>query len=186
LSLAKRARRWLGKLRKRNDIVEFVKLMLGEQAARIFEELYKIGDEVNDEEIAKRLGLKLNEVRRQLYLLSEQGLVSYRRTKGRNGEWYTYYWKIERDRLLGIIKSRKLITLSKLKERLKYEETNTFYICPNCGIRFTFDEALENGFRCPRCGTSLEFFDNTEIIGFLRRKIRELEKIVSNEERKRK
>ena len=91
-------------MRKRNDVVEFVKLMLGEQAAKIFAELYKIGEEVNDEEIARRLGLKLNEVRRQLYLLSEQGLVSYRRTKGKNGEWYTYYWRIEKDRLLGIIR----------------------------------------------------------------------------------
>jgi len=171
-------------LRKRNDIVEFVKLMLGEQAAKIFAELYKICEEVNDEEIAKRLGLKLNEVRRQLYLLSEQGLVSYRRTKGKNGEWYTYYWRIEKDRLLGIIRSRKMITLNKLRERLRYEETNTFYICPNCGIRFTFDEALENGFGCPRCGTSLEYFDNSKIVEFLRRKIAELEKIVYSEEKR--
>jgi len=170
-------------LKRKNDIIEFVKLMLGEQAAKIFAELYKIGEEVNDEEIAKRLGLKLNVVRKQLYLLSEQGLVSYRRTKGKNGEWYTYYWRIERDRLLGIIRSRKMITLNKLRERLRYEETNTFYICPNCGVRFTFDEALENGFRCPRCGMSLEYFDNSRIVEFLRRKIAELEKIVYSEEK---
>jgi len=170
-------------LKRKNDIIEFVKLMVGEQAAKIFAELYKIGEEVNDEEIAKRLGLKLNVVRKQLYLLSEQGLVSYRRTKGKNGEWYTYYWRIERDRLLGIIRSRKMITLNKLRERLRYEETNTFYICPNCGVRFTFDEALENGFRCPRCGMSLEYFDNSRIVEFLRRKIAELEKIVYSEEK---
>ena len=77
-----------------------------------------------------------------------------------------------------------MITLNKLRERLRYEETNTFYICPNCGIRFTFDEALENGFRCPRCGTSLEYFDNSKIVEFLRRKIAELEKIVYSEEKR--
>lgn len=162
--------------KRKNSIIEFVKKMLGDEAAKIFAELFKASDEVNDEELAKKLSLKLNEVRRQLYSLSEQGLVTYRRTKGKNGEWYTYYWRVEKERLLGIIKTRKTITLSKLKERLRYEENNTFYICPNCGIRFTFEEALENGFKCPRCNSSLEYFDNSEIVHFLKEKIRELEK----------
>jgi len=161
---------------RRNSIVEFVRLMLGDDAARIFEELYKSEGEVNDEDIARKLGLKLNEVRKQLYFLSEQGLVSYRRTRGRNGEWYTYYWRVDKNRLLGIIKTRKQITLMKLKERLNFEESHTFYLCLNCNIRFTFEEALENAFKCPRCGSSLEYFDNKEIVEFLREKIAELEK----------
>ncbi len=153
--------------------------MFDEKAARIFEYIYKRLDEVQDEEIARELGLKLNEVRRILYALSEQGFVSYRRVRDKNTGWYTYYWRVRKDEILSLIQSRKKVVLSKLKLRLQAEETNTFYECPTDGTRYTFDEALENEFRCPRCGSQLVYADNSNIIRVLKKYINILERELS-------
>lgn len=162
-----------------NPVVKLIELMFDEKAARIFEYIYKRLDEVQDEEIARELGLKLNEVRRILYALSEQGFVSYRRVRDKNTGWYTYYWRVRKDEILSLIQSRKKVVLSKLKLRLQAEETNTFYECPTDGTRYTFDEALENEFRCPRCGSQLVYADNSNIIRVLKKYINILERELS-------
>ncbi len=162
-----------------NPVAKLIELMFNEKAAKIFEYIYKRFDEVQDEEIARELGLKLNEVRRTLYALSEQGFVSYRRVRDKNTGWYTYYWRVRKDEILSLIQARKKVVLSKLKLRLQAEESNTFYECPADGTRYTFDEALENEFRCPRCGSQLVYVDNSSIIQVLKKYINLLEKELS-------
>ncbi len=161
---------------KEDPIVRIVRLMLGEVAAKIFEHLYKNTSEIRDDEIAEALDFKLNSVRRNLYLLSEHGLVTYRRVRSKETGWYMYYWKINRESVQSIINARKHMVLKKLKERLAYEENNAFYICPLDGSRYTFDEALENEFKCSRCGAGLVYYDNADIVNYLKERIRKLEK----------
>jgi len=163
----------------KNPIVRLVELMLGEKAGKIFEYIYKRLDEVQDEEIARELGLKLNEVRKLLYQLSEQGLVSYRRVRDKSTSWYTYYWRVRKDEIPSLIQFRKKITLSKLKLRLKAEESTTYYECPVDKTRYSFDEALENEFRCPRCGSQLVYVDNSDIIDVLKKYIALLEREIA-------
>jgi len=165
-------------------VVEVVEYMLGDKATSIFKYLLDKGGEALDDEIARNVGLKLNEVRRALYALSEQGLVSYRRVRDKDTGWYIYYWTVNRSQIPQIIKHRKKVTLMKLKERLKFEEENDFYICPEDGTRYTFDEALENEFKCYRCGSPLVHFDNEHLIEALKKRIAELEKLLKEEESK--
>ena len=163
-------------------VVDVVESMFGEKTTEVFRYLLERSGEVLDEEIAKTLGLKLNEVRRALYALSEQGLVSYRRVRDKNTGWYIYYWSVNRGQIPQIVRQRKKVTIYKLRERLKFEEENEFYVCPQDNTRYTFDEALENEFKCYRCGTPLAHFDNKTLVLALKRKIAQLERLLREEE----
>ena len=157
-----------------------VERMYGPEVKKVLEYMANNGSEVTDEEIAKALGYRVNIVRKALYLLLEQNMVVYRRTRSRDTGWYVYYWKINDEQLESVLQQRKKEVLKKLRERLAYEEENTFFICPNDKTRYTFDEALENDFICPRCGTPLIEYDNSSIVMFLKKKIQEIEKDVSS------
>ena len=66
--------------------------------------------------------------------------------------------------------------MSKLQERLDYEESNMFFTCnnPECP-RVTFQEAMDNNFECESCKGRLEAFENDQLIKVLKEKIVELE-----------
>jgi transcription initiation factor TFIIE subunit alpha len=69
---------------------------------------------------------------------------------------------------------KRRVMESKLRERLKFEEDNYFFVCRNCqdaNNKFNFDRAFELNFRCPDCGGSLEAQDNKDLIHFLKEKI---------------
>ena len=158
-----------------------IEKMYGSEARSVLEYLLEKNKEVKDEEIAEGTGLKINAVRRALYLLLEHNLVSYRRIRDRNSGWYIYYWQVNIDQMNAILYSRKKMVLDKLKARLQYEENNDFYICPNDGSRYTFDEAMDNDFRCPRCGAMLEHEDNTKYKEILRKRIAIIEEELKRE-----
>lgn len=161
----------------------YIENLYGSETKRVLEYMLNKHGEVTDEVISQETGLKINIVRRALYNLLEQGLLSYRRVRDRNSGWFIYYWSLNMDKLNTILLSRKKMLLDKLRKRLQFEENNEFYICPLDGARYVFSEAVENDFRCPRCGEMLTYEDNADAIRFLRRKISEIEEELRREER---
>ncbi len=164
----------------KNDVfVSVVEELVGEDAVRVAIALSK-RKEATDEEISQETGIKLNDVRKILYKLHNFNLATYRRIRDDNTGWFTYFWKINKERIYDLIKSRKKLVLEKLKERLEYEKSKMFFYCPNDGdTRLTFEEAMESSFKCPKCGNMLQHFDNSEIIKVLEEKIKELEKEIN-------
>jgi len=158
-----------------------IERMYGPEARRVLEYLLEKNREVKDEEIAEETGLRINTVRRALYLLLEHSLVMYRRVRDRNSGWYIYYWQVNVDQINAILYARKKMVLEKLKARLRYEESNEFYVCPNDGSRYTFDEAVDNDFRCPRCGAMLDYEDNSRYKEVLRKRIAIIEEELKRE-----
>lgn len=131
--------------------------------------------EPDDEEI-----LKLNTVRKTLYKLYGEKLAQFRRIRDKSTGWFIYYWWHQFDLLEDILRDKRKLLQLKLRNRLKFEENNYFYVCSNCeekSIRYNFDEAFELNFRCPQCGESLEAQDNSEVIEFIKEKIVALQKI---------
>ncbi len=90
--------------------------------------------------------------------------------------WFVYRWKAQRDQTDGFIQTQRRKVLNRLKQRLDYEESHEFYRCgtPTCATR-TFEDAMENFFKCPVCGKSLNRLDNEELKGALRWKINQLQ-----------
>ena len=137
--------------------------------ARLKGENSDISFEANDAEF-----LKLNTVRKTLYKLYSGKLAQFRRIRDKSTGWFIYYWWHEFDLFEEILMEKRRLMESKLRERLKFEENNYFFVCKDCqdsNNKFNFDRAFELNFRCPDCGGQLEAQDNKELIHFLKKKI---------------
>ena len=138
--------------------------------------------EITDEEVAKRMGIRVNLVRKILYELYENRVVSYRRVRDEHSGWYVYYWRIEPERALDYFNNNKRLLLQKLEERLETERSTMFFGCGNGDPKLPFELAAENDFKCPRCGSKLEPYDNSSVVTALERQIESLrEHLVRNQ-----
>ncbi len=143
--------------------------------ARMKELNPEIGFEENGVEV-----LKLNTVRKTLYKLYKGKLAQFRRRRDKSTGWFIYYWWHEFDLFEEILMEKKRTVEIKLRERLKFEENNYFFVCKNCPdstLKFNFDSAFELNFKCPNCSGPLEAQDNQEMIQFLKEKIVLIEKL---------
>ncbi|MFB6310491.1 MAG: transcription factor E [Salinirussus sp.] len=127
--------------------------------------------EVTDEELAEELGLELNDVRRALFILYENDLASYRRLRDEDSGWLTYLWTFEYEKIPEQLEGEMYRLHEALEQRLEYEETNEFYLCEHCGIRFEFGEAMDFGFECPECGNQVEAMENTRLREAMERRL---------------
>ena len=150
---------------------------LGEEDAVILIEHLKSVEEITDDEIANKTGIRLNSVRKILYKLYDHSLVSLRRTRDPKTGWFIFHWKLQPDQLEGFILSQKRRDLEKLSVRLDYEKTHDFYFCGNQECkRVPFEDAVELVFHCSGCGEPLVHFGNEKMIDKLSEKVEVLRK----------
>ncbi len=155
-------------------LVKLAYKVLGRTAAEIMKVLIERG-EATDEELKDILGIDEAEVRKVLHSLFEAQLVRYRRVRDSKQGWYVYYWRPTEEAVEIILEDRRRRALSVLKRRLEYEKSGNYYICPSCGQKYTFDQAMDLMFRCSECGALLEAYDNTPVIAILEDWIAKLE-----------
>ncbi|RLI27352.1 MAG: transcription factor [Candidatus Hecatellales archaeon] len=154
----------------------------GEVAVKLVSELKKRGRATEDD-LAKNTNIKLNELRKTLFTLQKFSIITPEIVQDKGSGWMIFYWRLREDQLESIIRTQKRRVLEKLRERLEYEREHDFYVCvnPRCGVRYTFEEAMERMFRCSKCGSPLEHYDNTQIIAVLEDKIAKLEAEIKRE-----
>ena len=157
-------------IRRKEILVELGELALGKAAKEILELLLNKG-EMTDEDIAKATGISVNDVRRTLHKLFEMRLVRYRRMRDPKVGWYTYFWRVTDERPEIVLEHRKRKVIDKLKELLRHETENMFFVCNRCNIRYTYNEALSNMFQCPKCKDYLEEYDNSSLVNTLKKLI---------------
>ncbi|MCX8204241.1 MAG: transcription factor [Candidatus Nezhaarchaeota archaeon] len=130
---------------------------------------------LTDEAIASKTLLRINQVRKILYSLLNNQLVTYKKIRDEASGWYTYYWMLNKEGVEGLVLLKKRQVFRKLQERLEFEKDRDLYRCPQCeNSLLSFDEAFETYFRCPNCGQQLENYDNSKIIKVLEAKISRL------------
>lgn len=157
-----------------------VERLIDADARKVFETLYEEGDELSEYDIIEKTGLRSSVVRRVLNLLAEKGFVVYRKQRHPEKGRLVFYWKINYEGLPAVIESRKKQALERLRALLASEEETQYFVCPLDGTRYTFDEALEYEFTCPRCGTPLQPDEDRDMrIEILRRYIAMLEAEIS-------
>ncbi len=160
-------------------LMKVAELFDGEEAVKVVNILKDV-DEITDDEIVSRTGIRLNNVRKILYKLYDHSLVSLRRSRDENTGWFIFHWKLQPDQLQGFISNQKRRVLEKLETRLEYEKNHDFYYCYTIGCRrISFEEAMEVLFRCPTCNKPLMHFDNSRIIETLTKKAEQLRKEMS-------
>jgi len=159
-----------------DTLVKVAGMLGGEPYIRVARAILN-NEDTTDEEIASATGLKINMVRRILYDLFGRSLITGIRVREPKKGWYVYRWRVQRDQVDAFVNSLKRKTLKRLKVRLKYEQSHQFYRCKDkTHRRLTFEEAVENLFRCPQCGNPVELVSNDELIRALKWKIKQLEK----------
>jgi transcription initiation factor TFIIE subunit alpha len=157
-------------------IIDSVTELLGDDALKVV--LYlKDKKRVSEFDVAKLLKVDINEARAILYRLYEHNLVLFERDKDKKKGWYITFWDYAEDNIKHFYKKYHQEKLDKLKERLKNEEKNDYYICANACVRMDFDKASEISFKCPECGSLLNPMDNKRTKEFINERIKEIEKL---------
>jgi len=138
----------------------------GENTLQIIKNFY---GSLSDEEISKKLELKISDVRATLNKLHSVGLVDYVRKKDSETGWYSYLWSLNKEKM------NKWIEEEVYASGIKINNGEEMYFCPSCGSDslIHFNEATECEFRCPLCNKSLEFLDEIKASEFfeLRKKL---------------
>lgn len=130
----------------------------GENALAIVRNFY--GNH-SDEELAKKLKLKISDVRATLNKLHNEGLVNYIREKDNETGWYSYSWSLNVPRI-----ERWAGSQNSRLGMPKDGATVDYYFCASCGASTItgFEAAANDNFRCERCNRLLEFIDEKRIL----------------------
>jgi transcription initiation factor TFIIE subunit alpha len=132
----------------------------GEMAYQVVQIHEKRGRSVTDEELAKKINVKVTEIRAVLNRLHFRGIAQYQKTKDKNSGWYSYTWDINQKRIAELLLDKEKEKVEKMESKMKFEENYTFFSCKkNCEF-FPFEVATEYQFRCPGCGKNMEVYDN--------------------------
>ena len=113
-------------------------------------------EDISEFIIAEKLKLTVNEVRNKLYKLQTHNLVSFTRRKDQEKGWYIYYWTFKQKptyELFYVLKKKKH---DALQREIEQEGSTRFLSCKSKCQRLTFEESLENDFKCSKCGSLLK------------------------------
>lgn len=132
---------------------------MAHQVVTIYE---KKGRCVTDEELAKKLNVKVTEIRAVLNRLHYRGIAGYQKTKDKNSGWYSYTWDINQKRMAELLLDSEKEKVEKMETKMQFEENYTFFSCKNQCEFFPFEVATEYQFRCPECGKNMDVYDNQQ------------------------
>jgi len=135
----------------------------GENALAIVRNFY--GNQ-SDEELAKKLKIKISDVRATLNKLHNEGLVNYIREKDSETGWYSYSWSLNHERM------ERWATSQASRFSFGGESGTDYYFCPSCGTASitNFESAAGCEFRCERCNKLLEYIDEKGITELFEKK----------------
>lgn len=135
----------------------------GENALAIVRNFY---GNCSDEELAKKLKIKISDVRATLNKLHNEGLVNYIREKDSETGWYSYSWSLNHGRMEKWANSQSMNINPHNSEGIDY------YFCPSCGASSVtnFESAADIEFRCESCNRMLEFLDEKKMLQLYERR----------------
>jgi len=131
---------------------------------------------VNEFLIAERLELTINQARNILYKLSDKGLVSFIRKKDKKKGWYTYFWTLNDEKALLLLKDITKKEIDQFEHQLKSRQVKQFYFCKTCSYELTEEKAMVHNFTCPECGEVYELKDNKNAINELNSQLNKLKR----------
>lgn len=159
---------------KNRTVRKFIKELSGEEGIEVVEAMRD--SEMTDEELTEDVEFDLNTTRKALYDLYEARLAEYDRSRNEETGWITYTWRLRLGNLEDAVRNQKEELLENLEQRLRFEQENVFYGCPDGHNKYLFDDAMDLNFQCPECGEQLLHIENDEFLDQLEEKIEGLRK----------
>ena len=153
---------------------EFLKDTAGEHAAELVSICTNKKKPITDEEIGKKLPLKVTEIRTILNRLHYRGIACYQKTKNNQTGWYSYTWEIKNSRIAEIILEKQTEEILKLEKNMEFEGSHAFFSAGKDCQEYPFEIAAEYNFKDPETGKPLKATDNKKRIKNLNKKIEKL------------
>ena len=147
----------------------------GELGTQVVEILLDQGDNTSEFLIAEKLEVKINVIRKTLYMLQDANLVNSMRKKDKKKGWYIYYWTFDEIQANGLINKMREMRISNLKKRLNAEQNISYYTCKKQCIRTTLERALESDFTCLECEKVMHEVDNSKKVKLIKEELSFLE-----------
>tara|TARA_Y100000310_G_scaffold313654_1_gene362243 strand:- start:576 stop:1121 length:546 start_codon:yes stop_codon:yes gene_type:complete len=176
----------VGLLKKQKKLInipiaqEFIKRVAGQDAVRVIKIYEKKGKYVTDEELAKKMKLKVTEIRTILNRLHYRGIACYQKSKNTKTGWYSYTWIIKSKRIADLLLEEMQENLEKMENKQTLHSNYGLFSCnTNCGM-VPFEVAAEYDFRCPDCGNSMDILDNNKVLKDTEAQLKELRYITAN------
>ncbi len=157
-------------------VQDFLRNVGGEAAIGVTGLCEKKGREVTDEELAKKMRLKVTEIRTVLNRLHYRGIACYKKTKNKRNGWYNYTWQIKKKRIVELVLEKQEETIEKLEAKQVFGKSYSFFRCRNNCDVVPFEIAAEYQFKCPECGETMNSFDYTKTLQSITSQIEELRK----------
>ena len=170
----------------KKDITSFnvTRDMLGKIGGEYATELVRICEKkarpVTDEEIEKKIKLKITEIRAVLNRLHYRGIASYNKKRNPKTGWYAYTWSINPKRIADLVCEKQQDEIIKLEKKLEFEANYVILSCKKLCKGHPFEIAAEYNFRCPECGESLEAQDNEKASKELKKTISSMKSELSD------
>jgi len=106
-----------------------------------------------------------------------KALITGIRVKDERKGWFVYRWRTRKDEVENFIQNQKKKIVERLQQRLDYESSSDFYHCGNEDCRkLTFQDALEEFFKCPTCGKVVNIKKNEKLKKALQYKVEQINK----------
>lgn len=134
--------------------------------------------EVTDEEIGKKLPLKITEIRAILNRLHYRGIACYQKTRNQNSGWYNYTWSIKMRRIAELLLEQQAEEIQKLERKRKFEKSYALFSCLKGCNTVPFEIAAEYQFSCPECNQPMNTVDSKKMARDTVKRINQLKKEV--------
>ena len=159
-------------------VQDFLRNVGGEPAVGVASICERKGKRVTDEELAKKMRLKVTEIRTVLNRLHYRGIACYRKTKNKKSGWYNYTWEIKKRRVIELVLEEQKESIEKLEAKQDFGKNYSFFNCKNSCDLVPFEIAAEYQFKCPECGETMNAFDYTKTLQDINCQIEKLRKEV--------
>ena|SRR3989338_2704773 len=140
-------------------VQEFLKNTGGDAAIGVATFCEKKDRHVTDEELAKKMKMKVTEIRTVLNRLHYRGIACYKKTKNKRNGWYNYTWEIKKKRIVDLILEEQKENIEKLEAKHDFGKNYSFFSCKNTCSLVPFEIAAEYQFKCPECNQTMDAFD---------------------------
>ncbi len=136
--------------------------MGGENALAIIRNFYT---NYSDEDIAKKLKLKISDVRATLNKLHNEGLVNYVREKDNETGWYSYSWSLNLPRV-------ERWATHQANRMVQLDGNTDYYFCSGCGVASVtnLESAVVRDFKCEVCSSPLEMIEAKKMMELFERR----------------
>ncbi|PIN85699.1 MAG: hypothetical protein COV47_00855 [Candidatus Diapherotrites archaeon CG11_big_fil_rev_8_21_14_0_20_37_9] len=150
---------------------DFLKSIAGDYAIELVSICSRKRKLVTDEEIGKKLPLKITEIRTILNRLHYRGIACYQKTKNMKTGWYSYTWEVKTGRIAELLLEKQAEEIDRMEKEIEFEGTHEFFSAGKDLAEYPFEIAAEYHFKCPETGKSLELIDNKKRVKNLRKRI---------------